>query len=58
MSRVDELLASVGLGLLYRYGEHFRMSAYWGAPLRNSSSFEGDELQDAGFHLEAVVSVF
>jgi hemolysin activation/secretion protein len=57
-SRFDRTLVSVGLGLLYRYRDRFDVSAYWGKPLQNDSSREGDEIQDQGFHLEAVLSIF
>lgn len=57
-ARYDQFYMSAGLGLLYRYAERFEMKAYWGKPFLHSASFNDDRLQNAGFHLEATVSVF
>lgn len=54
----DRLFASLGLGLLYRYGGRFELNAYWGQALNKESTGDGDSLQDWGFHVEASVFVF
>ncbi|HIE62314.1 MAG TPA: hypothetical protein EYQ02_11965, partial [Microbacterium sp.] len=56
--RFDQFYLSLGLGLLYRYADRFEMKAYWGQPLFHRASLNDDRLQNAGFHLEATVSVF
>jgi hemolysin activation/secretion protein len=57
-SRFDQFYMSVGLGLLYRFAERFEMKGYWGQPFFHTASRNDDRLQNAGFHLEATVSVF
>ena len=52
-------IASVGLGLLYRYADRFELNGYWGFPLNHRPDDQaGDPMQDAGFHLEARLFVF
>ena len=57
-SRFDRLFASVGLGMIYRYGDRFEIRAYYGEPLINETKIDGESLQDRGLHLEASLFVF
>ncbi len=56
--RFDQLYASLGLGLVYRYAERFALELYWGKPFFHDRSPAGDVLQNRGLHLEATLAVF
>lgn len=49
---------SVGLGLLYDYGERFAIRIDYGRPLVSGNPGRGEALQRHGLHVEATLSVF
>jgi hemolysin activation/secretion protein len=49
-------IASLGLGLRYRMNENVYLQAYWGGRLRTVP--KDNDLQDYGFHLQAVIRAF
>ncbi|MEM9174786.1 MAG: POTRA domain-containing protein [Myxococcota bacterium] len=57
-SRFTQTYASLGLGLLYDYGERFRLRAYVAEGLVNEDATRDEALQRRGIHLEATLAVF
>ena len=51
-----DTLASIGLGLRASIFQRAQFNIYWGVPLNHVSTVGGD-IQDAGVHLQFVVSI-
>jgi len=56
--RFDRFYASIGAGLIYRYGARFELRVDYGRGLVRDFTPEGDPLQDQGIHVEARLFVF
>jgi len=50
----DEVLASIGLGLLWDYRSNFHGELYFGAGIDNDETPVDEDLQDRGIHLKLV----
>ena len=59
IDRREDILASLGLGLIYSPNKHFRTELYWGYGLNRAFIHkDGDNLQDYGLHFSMSAIAF